>query len=50
MTLDFTLKKNPYLLVVLGDFNAKLRQWYDKDNSTSEGILIENITSQFGLH
>ena len=50
MTLDLASKKNPYLLVVLGDFNAKLRQWYDEDSSTSEGILIENITSQFGLH
>ena len=50
MTLDLASKKNPYLLVVLGDFNAKLKQWYDKDSSTSEGISIENITSQFGLH
>ena len=50
MTQHLASKKNPYLLVVLGDFNAKLRQWYDKDSSTSEGISIENITSQFGLH
>ena len=50
MTLDLASKKNPYLLVVLGGFNAKLRQWYDKDSSISEGIAIENITSQFGLH
>ena len=49
MTLDLASKKNPYLLVVLGGFNAKLRQWYDKDSSISEGILIENITSHFGL-
>ena len=38
ITLDLVSKKNPYLLVVLGDFNVKLRQWYDKDSSTSEGI------------
>ena len=38
------------MLVVFGDFNAKLRQWYDKGSSTSEGISIENIISQFGLH
>ena len=25
MTLDLALKKNPYLLVVLGDFNAKTK-------------------------
>ena len=50
MTLDLASKKNPYFFVVLGDFNAKLRQWCDKDSSTSEGISIENTTSQFGLH
>ena len=50
MTLDLVSKKNPFLLVVLGDFNAKLSQWYDKDGSTSEGISVENIASQFGLN
>ena len=50
MTLDLVSKKNPFLLVILGDFNAKLSQWHDKDSSTSEGISIENITTQFGLH
>ena len=50
MTLDLVSKKNPFLLVVLGDFNAKLSRWHDKDSSTSEGISVENITSQFGLH
>ena len=50
MTLELVSKKNPYLLVVLGDFNAKLKQWYDKDSSTSEGISVQNITSQFGVH
>ena len=50
MTLDLVSKKNPFLIVVLGDFNAKLSQWHDKDSSTSEGISIESNTSQFGLH
>ena len=50
MTLDFVSKKNPFLIVVLGDFNAKLSQWLDKDSSTSEGISIENIILQFGFH
>ena len=50
MTLDLESKKNPFLLVVLGDFNAKLSQWHDKDSSTFEGISIESITSQLGLH
>ena len=50
MTLDFVSKKIPFLLVVLGDFNAKLSQWHDKDTSTPEGISVESIMSQFGLH
>ena len=50
MTLHLVSNKNPFLVVVLGDFNAKLSRWHDKDSSTSEGILVESITSQFGLH
>ena len=50
MTLDLVLKETPFLLVVLGDFNSQLSQWHDKDNSTFEGIVVESITSQFGLH
>ena len=38
------------MFVVLSDFNTKLSQWYDKDSSTSEGILVKNITVQFGLY
>ena len=48
MTLDYLVSlKNPFLPVVLGDFNTKLSQWHDKDSSTSEGISVESITSQF---
>ena len=50
MTLDLDSKKNAFLLLVLVDFNAKLSQWHDKDSSTSEGISIDYIMSQFGLH
>ena len=50
MTLDLASRKNPFLLVVLGDFNAKLSQWHDKDSSNSEGISVERITPQFWLH
>ena len=50
ITLDLVSKKNPFLHVVLGDFNAKLGQRYDKDSSTYEEISVENIMLQFGLH
>ena len=40
---------NPFLTVVLGDFNAKLSLWYNNDISTYEGSKIDGVTSQFGL-
>ena len=49
MTLDLVSKKNPFLLVVLGEFSATLSHRHDKNSSTSEGISIENITLQFNL-
>ena len=50
ITLDLVLKENLFWFAVLGDFNAKLNQWHDKDSSTFEGISAESITSQFGLN
>ena len=37
MTFGLLSKKKSYLFVVLGDLNAKLSQWHDKDSSTFEG-------------
>ena len=50
MTLDLVSKKNPFLFVVLGDFNSKLSQSHDKDTNISKEISVESITSQLGLH
>ena len=36
-------------MVVIGDFNAKSKYWCSQDSTNSEGITIENVTSQFGL-
>ena len=47
MTLDLVSKKNPFLLVVLGDLNAKLSKRHNKDSSNSEKISVKSITSQF---
>ena len=40
---------NPFLTVVLGDFNAKLSLWYSNDITAYEGSKIDGATSQFGL-
>ena len=41
---------NPFLVVILGDFNAKSSNLCKNDITTTEGKAIENISSQFGLH
>ena len=49
LNLDTIAKENPYLIVILGDFNAKSSNWYKHDKTTYEGSKIEAITSPFGL-
>ena len=49
LNLDKIANKSPYLLVVLGDFNAKSSNWYKHDKTTYEGSKTDAITSQFDL-
>ena len=42
--------KNPYLMVVLGDFNGKLNSWYSNDSTDIEESKIDILTSTFGFH
>ena len=39
---------NPFLTVVLVDFNAKLNLWYNSDITTYQGSKTDGVTSQFG--
>ena len=48
-TLDNLAQNNPFLLVAIGDFNAKSTNWCANDQTSFEGNKIEHITSQFGL-
>ena len=49
LNLDTIANENPYLIVILGDFNAKLSNWFKHDKTTYKCSKIEAITSQFGL-
>ena len=49
LTLDAVSATNPFLIVAIGDFNAKSSNSYTGDTTTFEGSKIEAITSQFGL-
>ena len=40
---------NPFLIVVLGDFNVKSENWYKHDKTLYEGAKIDAITIQIGL-
>ena len=37
LTLDTLAHRNPFLMVALGDFNAKSSNWYNKDITSDEG-------------
>lgn len=50
LNLESSLQTNPFVVTVLGDFNAKLNNWFQHDHSTPEGISIDNIVTQYGLH
>ena len=49
LTLDIIINKNPFLIVALGDFNAKTTNQYKNDVNSYEDLKIDTITSQFGL-
>ena len=40
----------PFMIIVLGDFNAKLSNWCPSDSSSNEGIQIDSAASCYGLH
>ena len=48
LTLDTLAQKNLFLMIALGDFNAKSSNWYNKDITIDEGREIEAVTSQNG--
>ena len=49
MNLETLEQRNLFLMVVLGDFNAKSKQWCRQDSTNFEGVTIKNLTSQFDL-
>ena len=49
LSFDTILANNPFLTVVLGDFNVKSNLWCKSDKTSHEESKIEGIISQFGL-
>ena len=50
LTLDTLTNKNPFLIVAIGDFNAKITNRYNNDTTSYKGLQIDAIICQFGLH
>ena len=48
-TLEALRQKNPFLTVIIEDFNAKFNKWCSTDKTIPEGAKLENLTSQYGL-
>ena len=48
--LETVSVSNPFLIILISDFNAKCTCWYSKDNSTTGGSKLRLFTSQFGLN
>ena len=42
--------RNPFMMVVLGDFNAKYKSWNTNDSTSFEGSKIDFLTSSFSFH
>ena len=49
LTLEALTQKNPFLTVIIGDFNAKFNKWCSTNKTTPEGAKLDNLTSQYGL-
>ena len=49
LNLKTLCQNNPLLIVLIGDLNAKSKNWYSHNKSSHEGNEIENATAQFGL-
>ena len=50
LTLDKIHEDNPFMISVLGDFNAKSNNLCKNDITYHEGFMIDAVTSNYGLH
>ena len=49
LNLEHIANKSPFLILALGDFNAKMQGWYQDYIITFERCKIDIATSQLGL-
>ena len=49
LIIDAITANNPFLTIVLGDFNITSNLWFKGDKTSYEASKIDAITSRFGL-
>ena len=47
--LDYMTNRNPFVSIIIGDFNARSNNWCSSDKTTYEGKKLETLTSQCGF-
>ena len=47
--LIHSLKKKTFLIITIGDLNAKTTSWYKNETNSYDGLKNDTITSRFGL-
>ena len=50
LTLDKIHENNPFMTIVLGDFNAKSNNWCKADITSLEGSKVDTIANSYGLN
>ena len=48
--MESITQKNPFLTVVIGDFNAKSSKWWIDDKTTQEGLIIYDKAFNESFH
>ena len=48
-TLQVKTLRKPFLTMVLRDFNAKNKLWFDQENTPYEGSILNDLMAQYGL-
>ena len=49
LTMESITQKNPFLAVIIGNFNSRLSKRWTDDKTTQKGLKIENLFFRFSL-
>ena len=49
LLLDYIANRNPFVRIIIGDFNARSSNWCSSDKTTYDGKKLESLTSQCGF-